>query len=1565
MAKRIGDEGMILPGAPKLMFDNAVKLGDGVHAHISQMLSTSLDIDEYDLAEQSSKDLTPEQQRSLEEWQKITSKSRMLPKLSFQELMDENLPLPFLATLKAVRDALPARPFIPDPRLIIQYTELIEAAADWETRKLEELRQFADLFRNDDGSMSEEAYRDMHLSLVLSFMINGGVYTLGKDPVVAERLFFEEDSPYGSMPLARRQRIYGGEPRAKLSAATSIIERFKEETSSTTLRTAQRNHIDLLNNQTPWEQRSQKKMVRNKLSDLDDLVRLSRFTTNRPFQEVIDDGKIHSSRRRRLFTGMKDVYALPDADDEPDSPVPLIDRGVYAAGALGLKPKSAEVGRDDPDNEEPAELPLGTPVDEDGNPYSQPRRPERLDLSSMVDDIDIDGEEDQSEEAALADFRFLIDDMGFRALQLGNYVPQKMRRFLTGEVYRAVHDQAEILDILPTQVALGNPLPDELNTGEIVEAQNYAHKSLGLAFGARGSGIKGAAHYEPGSHILAATRDKGAGSFLHESGHALDFSIASRICNLDEVKSQFDDKSIARVTGRKVGTGVITLSEAFAMFWTMATNKHVQRGHAMPTDQEVTQFASRLLKPEYNTPEYLDLIKGFSDVMRSIYAEEVSDDHLMREHASSLARDAQVNIRHLEELLIALIQSRDGTDDKEISKDDALSILVKEDLWPASNQDDDGLEFIASLTFANSSALNRIQKLLGTEIAKGIFQATRRDPHPTTVNAIIQPITDSVRAITWRAKLLLKAKDAPVWPSESGQRLLEEEREKHLKDHDGKVTKSFQFGWRSMQVAEYLRNVPTEDHEIVDTILWSIGYHDRLANDAEQSKKWELENPTPHDMESTVAVRPSPIVLMGTGTASANLFVELRCATTTTNKSADLAEATLGLHRALTSQDVQINENRLTLHPRLLHRLNQDINHRLAYLLDNGFYHEHALIESLGIEESLTDRIHPSIPSDKAAAALRDPDTLEALRQKIIDGDSLGEKVPYISSTWALAALLARTDLLREKVQPCLAEATPALQYAGLIEQLADCRDWLTNFRHITDDQSIAEQAATMDGYLAPYQALTDTPGDRLSELERERFQRELRSKFESKFQSLLRRARDFDSTQLVPAMEIYKQGRATNWIIDHLTEMSLYPGRDHPYYPSQDERMQRVLARPYQDGLRKLADVCQTYGNQFAYMEANERLHLLEDALGVTIDWTPERAKEMLLSNKFEAVHTNFSRPHDVVQHETPDQWWTRVLQTGSSRMHRSEMRGGEANTLALIRRDYRKDCVKDFPQYQVSRMARSSAVRDGRDLGLNGYMRKGSPKYWAEPVELFARSFETYGYDKLGKGPTYLVSVVEKDRQQRALDAIDTKLAKLTLQRDGGFSHYESDIYLRTPTDYSHNYPSGAQREQLPEVYAPLVKALKPALDMLYPESVALHERVMARKAAEAEAKAESQTNDATVAAIDATPEPEEAHLNHGQVEPLASHDTDISREATPTVELDADHQPERPTAAVDAPSPAEEPQEPEDQTDLPLALQSSLPGDPETNQDMKEQTVPTPENDTSANKVKPLPTQTSLGF
>lgn len=99
---------------------------------------------------------------------------------------------------------------------------------------------------------------------------------------------------------------------------------------------------------------------------------------------------------------------------------------------------------------------------------------------------------------------------GFRGVQFGNYVEGGRRQQDLNNAYDALMDLAGILNVPPRALSLN---------GE-----------LGLAFGARGKGGKGAgsAHYEPDTVVINLTKQGGPGSLAHEWWHALDNYFSRR-----------------------------------------------------------------------------------------------------------------------------------------------------------------------------------------------------------------------------------------------------------------------------------------------------------------------------------------------------------------------------------------------------------------------------------------------------------------------------------------------------------------------------------------------------------------------------------------------------------------------------------------------------------------------------------------------------------------------------------------------------------------------------------------------------------------------------------------------------------------------------------------------------------------------------------------------------------------------------------------------------------------------------------------------------------------------------
>lgn len=100
------------------------------------------------------------------------------------------------------------------------------------------------------------------------------------------------------------------------------------------------------------------------------------------------------------------------------------------------------------------------------------------------------------------------ETFGLRGVQFGNYVEGPRRQEELNRAYDALMDLSNVLDCHPSALSLD---------GE-----------LGLAFGARGRGGKGAAsaHYEPVEVVINLTKRSGAGSLAHEWFHALDNHVA-------------------------------------------------------------------------------------------------------------------------------------------------------------------------------------------------------------------------------------------------------------------------------------------------------------------------------------------------------------------------------------------------------------------------------------------------------------------------------------------------------------------------------------------------------------------------------------------------------------------------------------------------------------------------------------------------------------------------------------------------------------------------------------------------------------------------------------------------------------------------------------------------------------------------------------------------------------------------------------------------------------------------------------------------------------------------------
>lgn len=95
----------------------------------------------------------------------------------------------------------------------------------------------------------------------------------------------------------------------------------------------------------------------------------------------------------------------------------------------------------------------------------------------------------------------MMEKFDFKGGEFGNWLNEKDRQESLNYGYDALLDLSKALNILPTDISLGN--------------------RLSIAFGSRGSG-NALAHYEPDREVINLTKMKGAGSLAHEWAHALD-----------------------------------------------------------------------------------------------------------------------------------------------------------------------------------------------------------------------------------------------------------------------------------------------------------------------------------------------------------------------------------------------------------------------------------------------------------------------------------------------------------------------------------------------------------------------------------------------------------------------------------------------------------------------------------------------------------------------------------------------------------------------------------------------------------------------------------------------------------------------------------------------------------------------------------------------------------------------------------------------------------------------------------------------------------------------------------
>lgn len=147
---------------------------------------------------------------------------------------------------------------------------------------------------------------------------------------------------------------------------------------------------------------------------------------------------------------------------------------------------------------------------------------------------------------AAASTQALKDMMGLRDVQSGNWVLRDpaSAKFHVEQTAAAMSDMADVLGIDMKHLGLGG--------------------RLGMAFGARGSGGKGAAraHYEPVLRVVNLTKMGGGGALGHELFHAIDNILPSLINGTAGAKDEFASNGTAKLPAGPVAAAFDALYTA-------------------------------------------------------------------------------------------------------------------------------------------------------------------------------------------------------------------------------------------------------------------------------------------------------------------------------------------------------------------------------------------------------------------------------------------------------------------------------------------------------------------------------------------------------------------------------------------------------------------------------------------------------------------------------------------------------------------------------------------------------------------------------------------------------------------------------------------------------------------------------------------------------------------------------------------------------------------------------------------------------------------------------------------
>ena len=247
-----------------------------------------------------------------------------------------------------------------------------------------------------------------------------------------------------------------------------------------------------------------------------------------------------------------------------------------------------------------------------------------------------------------------LQDLGFRAVEFGNWVGDAERQQHLDMTYNSMRDLANVLGIDKKDVSLDG--------------------RLALAFGSRGRGgiSAGAAHYELFREVINLTKMHGAGCLAHEWGHSLDDRLGKLVNaprdkflsdvvaehprkeTLDKIPPVFVDiintmkfrtSSVTRVEAEKIKQGKLEFSEKVIRQWADS----LQIGKDCKTeDTKWTRLVNDLIKNASDATglEYISLHRGSGE---SVYMplEELSKYRKSLCGYGILKADKQEVVRHL------------------------------------------------------------------------------------------------------------------------------------------------------------------------------------------------------------------------------------------------------------------------------------------------------------------------------------------------------------------------------------------------------------------------------------------------------------------------------------------------------------------------------------------------------------------------------------------------------------------------------------------------------------------------------------------------------------------------------------------------------------------------------------------------------------------------------------------------------------------------------------------------------------------------------------------------------